>query len=58
MARHSGLELKARNGRLSDAQIGTIEAMRAAGAVVGVARDIDEALDWLEQHALLRGRTQ
>jgi hypothetical protein len=51
-----GLELKAHNGRLSDRQIGTIEAMRAAGAIVGVARGIDEALRWLEGHHLLRGK--
>jgi hypothetical protein len=30
--------------------------MIAAGAVVGVAVGIDQALDWLEGHHLLRGR--
>jgi len=53
-----GLELKARNGRLSDRQIGAIEAMRAAGAIVGHVHGVDEALKWLEQHGLLKGRAQ
>jgi hypothetical protein len=51
-----GLELKADNGKLSDTQRNTIEAMRAAGATIGVAHGIDEALRWLEGHRLLRGK--
>jgi hypothetical protein len=50
-----GLELKVNNGRLTDIQRETIEAMQRAGAICGVAISIDEALRWLEQHGLLRG---
>jgi hypothetical protein len=50
-----GLELKTERGRLSAAQRATHEAMRAAGAVVGVAAGLDEALAWLEGHGLLLG---
>ena len=49
------LELKADGGKLSEAQRNTIEAMERAGAVVGVAFGIDQALQWLERHTLLRG---
>jgi hypothetical protein len=51
-----GLELKTERRELSDIQHNTIEAMRTAGAVCGVAHGLDEAIAWLEQHALLRGR--
>jgi hypothetical protein len=50
-----GLELKTERGRLSAAQRATHEAMRAAGAVVGVAAGLDEALAWLEGQGLLLG---
>jgi hypothetical protein len=50
-----GLELKSAGGRLSAAQRATHEAMRAAGAVVGVAAGLDDALAWLEGHGLLLG---
>jgi hypothetical protein len=50
------LELKAEGGRLSETQCNTIEAMERAGAVVGVAVGIDQALAWLEERGLLRGR--
>src|SRR5215216_6262201 len=40
------LELKTATGRISAAQRATHEAMRAAGAVVGVAAGLDEALAW------------
>jgi VRR-NUC domain len=50
------LELKAEGGRLSDAQREALDAMRAAGADVGVAHGLDAALRWLEQRGLLRGR--
>jgi len=53
-----GLELKTAAGRLSAAQRATHEAMRAAGAVVGVAAGLDEALAWLESHGLLRGAAE
>jgi hypothetical protein len=52
------LELKADNGKLSETQHNTIETMRRAGAIVGVAVGIDQALEFLEQHHLLKGRTQ
>jgi hypothetical protein len=50
------LELKAAGGKLSDAQRTTLETMHAAGAIVGVATGIDEALQWLEGQGLLRGK--
>jgi hypothetical protein len=53
-----GLELKADGGKLSDNQRNTLERMKTAGAVVGIAVGIDAALAWLEQHELLRGRSQ
>jgi hypothetical protein len=54
-----GLELKADNGgRLSDAQRDAQEAMRLAGAIVHTAVGLDDAIGWLEQHSLLRGRAQ
>ena len=52
------LELKSANGRLTPAQRDCHERMRAAGAIVGVAHGIDQALEFLEQHHLLKGRTQ
>ena len=50
-----GLELKAEKGRLSLAQITTRVELERAGAIMGAAYGIDEALAWLEQHKLLRG---
>jgi hypothetical protein len=49
-----GLELKAENGRVTDAQRLAHEEMRAAGAAVAVAVGVDEALDVLRQWGLLR----
>jgi hypothetical protein len=50
-----GLELKnGRRGKLSPAQVECQAALRAAGAVVGVAGTIDEALDLLTEWGLLR----
>jgi hypothetical protein len=50
-----GLELKAgTKGRLSDTQVETHAAMRNAGAVIGTAGTIDEALDLLAEWGLLR----
>jgi hypothetical protein len=51
------LELKADSGRVTPAQTETQQRMSAAGAVVGVAVGIDQALAWLQQHKLLRGGT-
>jgi VRR-NUC domain len=53
-----GLELKATNGRLSDAQQAAHDEMRAAGAEVAVAVGIDQALAQFETWGLLRGRAQ
>lgn len=50
-----GLELKADRGRLSQSQIATHAEMRAAGATIGVATGIDEALELLGTWGLLRG---
>ena len=49
-----GLELKADRGRLSQSQIATHAEMRAAGATIGVATGIDEALELLGIWGLLR----
>lgn len=51
-----GLELKSDTGQLSLAQLECHERLRTAGCIVGVAVGIDAALQWLEQHELLRGR--
>src|SRR5215831_7768794 len=48
------LELKTAHGRLTPTQIGTQTRMRAAGATVGTAVEIDAALERLEQWGLLR----
>src|SRR6266513_2865366 len=42
------LELKAAGGKLSPAQVACHARLEAAGAVVGIARGIDEALRWCE----------
>ena len=51
-----GLELKSEHGRVTPAQLDCHERMERAGAVVGIARGIDEAVAWLEAHGLLRGQ--
>jgi hypothetical protein len=50
------LELKCEGGRITRAQRECHRELVRAGAIVGVAVGIDEALDWLESHGLLRGR--
>jgi hypothetical protein len=50
------LELKVKDGRLSPAQRWAHAALRQAGAEVAVATGLDEALAWLEQCGMLRGR--
>src|SRR5262245_34296156 len=50
------LELKSDAGRLTPSQDNCHTAMRAAGAIVGVAHGIDQALAWLEERGLLKGR--
>jgi hypothetical protein len=52
-----GLELKKHGGKLSQAQIETLEQMEHAGAIVDTATGLDAALRWLEDHRLLVGRT-
>jgi hypothetical protein len=50
-----GLELKnGTRGRLSPAQVATPEELRRAGAVIGTAGTVDEALDLLCEWGLLR----
>jgi hypothetical protein len=51
-----GLEVKAPGRRATEAQLATIAAMEKAGALYCVAVGIDEALTFLEQHGLLKGR--
>jgi VRR-NUC domain len=53
-----GIELKAPNGRLSDAQRIAHEEMKAAGAKVAVAVGIDQAIAQLEAWEMLRGTAQ
>jgi hypothetical protein len=48
------LELKTTHGRLTQTQIEAQTRMRAAGATVGTAIEIDAALELLEQWGLLR----
>jgi hypothetical protein len=50
-----GLELKAEKGTLSANQRQCHDDLRAAGAIVGTATGLSEALVWLEGHGLLRG---
>jgi hypothetical protein len=52
------LELKSKGNKLTPIQTETIDHMRQAGCVVGVAVGIDEALRFLEHHNLLKGETQ
>jgi hypothetical protein len=49
------LELKAPGGRLTDAQLAAHEALRAAGAEVATADNLDAALKHLQDWLLLRG---
>jgi hypothetical protein len=53
-----GLELKSAGGRITAAQTQTLAKMAAAGANVGVAYSLDEALDALAYWGLLRGQSQ
>jgi hypothetical protein len=49
-----GLELKAGRGKLSPAQIAAHDEMRRAGAVCGVAGDVDQALSLLSEWGIIR----
>jgi hypothetical protein len=48
------LELKTEHGRLTQTQIDTQQRMRAAGATVAIAVEIDAALEQLTAWGLLR----
>jgi hypothetical protein len=48
------LELKTSGRRPTPVQVETMNRMKTAGAIVGIAFDIDEALGWLTQWRLLR----
>ena len=50
------LELKTDKGKLSPAQISTLEQMEHAGAIVDCVAGLDPAIRWLEDHRLLVGR--
>ena len=49
-----GLELKADGGRVSEAQAVMLAELEAAGAIVGVANGLDEALATLERWQIIR----
>ena len=48
------LELKTSKGTLSDHQIGMRAKLERLGHVWGMARSVDEALEFLNKHGLLR----
>jgi hypothetical protein len=50
------LELKADRGTLSEAQEKFMADVQRAGGEAGVAYGLDEALQWLEARALLKGQ--
>jgi hypothetical protein len=50
------LELKHGSGKLSPTQQACHDRLEAAGAVVGVAYGLDEAIAWCEARGLLRGK--
>lgn len=52
------LELKTLNGATSDAQDDIQERLAAAGAIVGVAYGLAEALRWLETNGIIKGEGQ
>lgn len=52
------LELKTEKGRLTKAQGDTLRDLREQGAVASVAYGLDNAVQWLEYHGLLRGKKQ
>jgi hypothetical protein len=50
------LELKTESGKLSRDQARVLRELQAAGVDAGVAYGLDEAIRWLEDRAILRGR--
>lgn len=54
LGRTAYLELKGPNGRLMDSQIAFMTAARDAGALIGTASDIDQALSILESWGALK----
>ena len=51
------LELKAKGGRATEAQLAFIAGINAAGGYAAVAYDLDAALASLEAWKLLKGKT-
>ena len=51
------LELKTEQGKLTDQQKETMVEMGHCGTITGVAYGLDEALEWLESHGLLKGKS-
>src|SRR5262249_51925182 len=51
------LAFKAPEGKITAVQSFSMGLMAKAGATVGVAYGLDDALRWLETHGLLSGRT-
>ncbi len=52
------LELKATGGHPTPAQLEVQDSLLLAGASVGVAYGLDDAISWLEDWGLLRGRAK
>lgn len=52
-----GLEIKAKGGRATPAQLDALAAMQAAGATTAITEGLDRTIEQLEQWRLLRGRT-
>jgi len=52
------IELKSPTGRLSKHQCETIAELTAAGCMVRVIDNIDDAVAWLEKLGFLKGRAQ
>ena len=50
------LELKRRGGRLSESQAAMRDHVQACGFNYLCTDNVDEAIDWLKQHGILRGR--
>jgi hypothetical protein len=52
-----GLELKAKDGKVTEQQLEALARMKAAGAIATIAVGLDEALRCLELWGLLKGAT-
>jgi hypothetical protein len=49
------LELKSKNGRLSETQVAMREFLQDSGFEYLCAHDVDQAIAWLKHHGILRG---